>query len=255
MAPSGEPKDSPKPQPLGSLPFLWLFTICTLCVFFLLWRRANSLRTVVSHQLKTWTRAEGQIRLSEDDGPPAHTFVEDSDNEDDADDGEPLAMRVERLRQERQRLLAAGVTAPTNNNNKDGSNNGDRNRNSNGNTLTNSSRSLNNNLNPELGSDPLLGSLTSSATPLPVPTSRAPFSNTHTRTKTDMNTNDATSANGITTNSTPSNTNNNTNNSRNSSDSTGLGVSSKLIDTNTNSSVSPQKSGVLTNCVDDPLSS
>jgi len=49
------------------------------------------LRTVVAHQLKTWTRQEGAVRLSEDDGPPAHSFLEDDEDqeevfEDDDDD-------------------------------------------------------------------------------------------------------------------------------------------------------------------------
>jgi hypothetical protein len=33
-------------------------------------------------RLKTWTRSEGQIRLSEDDGPPAREFLEDDYDED-----------------------------------------------------------------------------------------------------------------------------------------------------------------------------
>ncbi|KLO18651.1 hypothetical protein SCHPADRAFT_899446 [Schizopora paradoxa] len=101
MAPSGEPKDSPKPQPIGAsaFPLVSLFTVCTLCVLFILWRRADSLRTVVAHQLKTWVNGEGRVRLSEDDGPPSHSFIGggESDDEEDADD-EPLAARAERLR-------------------------------------------------------------------------------------------------------------------------------------------------------------
>ncbi|THG95949.1 hypothetical protein EW145_g7875 [Phellinidium pouzarii] len=92
-----EPKESPKPQPIGNFAFISLFTICTVCAFFILWHRANSLRSVVAHQLKTWTRGEGHIRLSEDDGPPSHSFVED-DEDEDVDDEEPLAARMERLR-------------------------------------------------------------------------------------------------------------------------------------------------------------
>ena len=158
-------------------------------------------------------------------------------------------MRVERLRRERQRRLAAGVTAPTNNNNnnKDGSN-------SNGNTLTNSSQSFNNNpnLNPDLGSDPLLVSLTSSATPLPIPTSKAPFSNTHTRMSSNV---------AINANVGKDNTKNNTDNTKNNTNNTNTNTHSTPGSTTTpgagvvNSSVPPQKSGVLTNCVDDPLSS
>ena len=51
-------------------------------------------------RLQTWPNGEGRIRLSEDDGPPAHEFLEDDydeDNEGLADD-EPLAVRAERLR-------------------------------------------------------------------------------------------------------------------------------------------------------------
>ncbi|ETW79993.1 hypothetical protein HETIRDRAFT_243886, partial [Heterobasidion irregulare TC 32-1] len=77
-----EPRQSPKPQPLGNFPSLLLFTTVTVCILFVLWRRADSLRVVVSHQLKTWRRREGNIRLSEDDGPPAHTFLEDEYDDD-----------------------------------------------------------------------------------------------------------------------------------------------------------------------------
>ncbi|KAK7055532.1 hypothetical protein R3P38DRAFT_2847650 [Favolaschia claudopus] len=87
MAPVGEPKESPKPQPMGAnMPMIFLFSICTLCFLFILWRRASELRFVISHQLKTITNSrEGAIRLSEDDGPPAREFLEDdydNDNED-----------------------------------------------------------------------------------------------------------------------------------------------------------------------------
>ncbi|OSX58002.1 hypothetical protein POSPLADRAFT_1174005 [Postia placenta MAD-698-R-SB12] len=85
MAPTvnpGEPRQAPKPQPLGNFPLIILFTTCTCCVLFLLWRRASSLRTVVAHKLTTWTRKDGQIRLSIDDGPPAHEFLQDDFDED-----------------------------------------------------------------------------------------------------------------------------------------------------------------------------
>jgi len=52
----------------------------------------------VAHQLKSWVHGEGAVRLSEGDGPPAHTFVDDDDDDDDVDD-EPLAARAERLQQ------------------------------------------------------------------------------------------------------------------------------------------------------------
>ncbi|KAJ7827882.1 hypothetical protein B0H14DRAFT_2813084 [Mycena olivaceomarginata] len=82
MAPVGEPKESPKPQPMGgNMPMMFLFTTCTLCFLFLLWRRAGALRSVISHQLKTISnsRAEGAIRLSVnvDDhvGPPRESLA------------------------------------------------------------------------------------------------------------------------------------------------------------------------------------
>ncbi|KAJ7699297.1 hypothetical protein B0H17DRAFT_1049378 [Mycena rosella] len=87
----GEPKESPKPQPMGgNMPMIFLITTCTLCFLFILWRRASALRSVISHQLKTITNSnpEGAIRLSEDDGPPAREFLED----DYDDDNEGLDM-------------------------------------------------------------------------------------------------------------------------------------------------------------------
>ncbi|KAJ7042969.1 hypothetical protein C8F04DRAFT_59058 [Mycena alexandri] len=81
----GEPKESPKPQPMGgNMPMIFLFTTCTLCLLFILWRRASALRSVISHQLKTIThsQSEGAIRLSEDDGPPAREFLEDDYDDD-----------------------------------------------------------------------------------------------------------------------------------------------------------------------------
>ncbi|KAF7373633.1 hypothetical protein MSAN_00573700 [Mycena sanguinolenta] len=79
-----EPKESPKPQPMGgNMPMIFLFTTCTLCALFILWRRASALRSVISHQLKTISDARGgAIRLSEDDGPPAREFLEDDYDDD-----------------------------------------------------------------------------------------------------------------------------------------------------------------------------
>ena len=45
-----EPRESPKPQPLGNGPFVILFTTCTLCAIFILWRRASMIRAVVGHR-------------------------------------------------------------------------------------------------------------------------------------------------------------------------------------------------------------
>ncbi|OBZ74497.1 hypothetical protein A0H81_05484 [Grifola frondosa] len=94
-----EPRPAPKPQPLGNIPLIFLFTTCTLCTIFLLWRRASTLRTVVAHQLNTWSGGESAIRLSIDDGPSAREFLDD-DYDDDSErlaDDEPLAMTAKRL--------------------------------------------------------------------------------------------------------------------------------------------------------------
>ncbi|KIM81970.1 hypothetical protein PILCRDRAFT_820855 [Piloderma croceum F 1598] len=100
MAPTGEPRKSPKPQPIGNIPIILLFTICTLCILFIFWRRADALRSAVSHQLKLLTKREGTIRLSIDDGPSSAEFLgdDDHDDHDEQDDNEPLADRAERLR-------------------------------------------------------------------------------------------------------------------------------------------------------------
>jgi hypothetical protein len=77
MAPIGS-----RPEPIGSLPWLILWTTCTMCVLFILWRRASSFRRVVSHQLKTLREPEGRVRLSEDNGPPATEFLNDDYDDD-----------------------------------------------------------------------------------------------------------------------------------------------------------------------------
>ncbi|KAF9009622.1 hypothetical protein BDQ17DRAFT_1348438 [Cyathus striatus] len=105
MAPVGEPRESPKPQPIGNLSFVILVTLCTLCGLFILWRRADSLRQVVSHQLKTFTHSEGRIRLSEDDGPSSREFLDDDyDDDNEALDGnnsddEPLSEHIRKTAQ------------------------------------------------------------------------------------------------------------------------------------------------------------
>ncbi|KAF8440024.1 hypothetical protein L210DRAFT_3541472 [Boletus edulis BED1] len=88
MAP-GEPRGGNKPEPLGNIGLLILTTTCTLGLLYLLWRRASSLRAVVSHQLKTWTTQEGRIRLSEDDGPAATEFLADDEAPETTDHNEP----------------------------------------------------------------------------------------------------------------------------------------------------------------------
>ncbi|KAG6864753.1 hypothetical protein C0991_007354 [Blastosporella zonata] len=61
-----------------------------MCLLFLLWKRADSFRRVVSHQLKTISPLEGRIRLSVDDGPPAREFIDDGDDNEYDDHHEPL---------------------------------------------------------------------------------------------------------------------------------------------------------------------
>jgi len=94
----GEPRESPKPQPLGDITIIILFTACTICALFLIWRKASSLRGVVSHQLKAFTSSDGRIRLSEDDGPPANDFLADDSDDDherfDDSHGETLLQDV-----------------------------------------------------------------------------------------------------------------------------------------------------------------
>ncbi|EAU87795.1 hypothetical protein CC1G_09414 [Coprinopsis cinerea okayama7 len=99
----GEPKESPKPQPIGNQPLIFLITTCTLCGLFLLWRKAEAVRRVVSHRLKTFRRPEGQIRLSEDDGPSATLFLGDDFDDDnahiDASDTDTLSEQMRRATQ------------------------------------------------------------------------------------------------------------------------------------------------------------
>jgi hypothetical protein len=61
-------------------------------------------------RLKTWTRQEGAVRLSEDDGPPAHTFLEEDDDELEEEDSESGA--DDDIRQEGTRR-APGVELQT----------------------------------------------------------------------------------------------------------------------------------------------
>ncbi|KAI0698217.1 hypothetical protein C8T65DRAFT_661104 [Cerioporus squamosus] len=100
MNAAAEPRPTTKPEPLGSFPLIFLFTTCTLCALFLLWRRASEFRTVVAHQLTPWNSGQGRIRLSTDDGPSAREFLDDDYDEDNErlGDEEPLAATAERLR-------------------------------------------------------------------------------------------------------------------------------------------------------------
>lgn len=47
---STEPREGNRPEPLGNVGLLIFATTCTLGLLYLLWRRASSLRAVVSHQ-------------------------------------------------------------------------------------------------------------------------------------------------------------------------------------------------------------
>ncbi|KAF7321122.1 hypothetical protein HMN09_00200100 [Mycena chlorophos] len=110
MAPvaPGEPKPSPKPQPMGgNMPMIFLFTTCTLCFLFILWRRASALRAVISHQLKTMASTSGAIRLSEDGGPPASAFLED--DYDDDNEGLSLDVQVDEAVAARPREIQAAA--------------------------------------------------------------------------------------------------------------------------------------------------
>jgi len=85
MAP-GDARPSPKPQPIGNFPLIFLFTTCGLCAVFILWRKSDSIRAVVAHQLQTWN-GEGRVRLSQDDGPSAAEFLGSDDEFDDDNRG------------------------------------------------------------------------------------------------------------------------------------------------------------------------
>ncbi|KAI0691798.1 hypothetical protein BC835DRAFT_98912 [Cytidiella melzeri] len=101
--PYGEPRKAPKPQPMGNFAMLFLFTTCTICALFLLWRRASSVRMVVAHRLQEWTGNEGGIRLSIEDGPSAREFIDDEEDEDTHDmSDEPLPAHL-------PNITAAGV--------------------------------------------------------------------------------------------------------------------------------------------------
>ena len=45
-----EPRVVPKPEPLGNVALVILSTTCTVCMLFLLWRRASTIKVVVAHQ-------------------------------------------------------------------------------------------------------------------------------------------------------------------------------------------------------------
>ncbi|KAG8843203.1 hypothetical protein FRB96_004230 [Tulasnella sp. 330] len=57
-----------------------------LCLLFILYRRAASIKHVIGTRLKEWTGQEGGVRLSEDNGPSAQSFVVNDHLEDEDDD-------------------------------------------------------------------------------------------------------------------------------------------------------------------------
>ena len=63
-------------------------------------------------RLKTWTRQEGAVRLSEDDGPPAHSFLGEDDDEEDEEgesDGDSIGQENTR-RMPHVELQRVGIT-------------------------------------------------------------------------------------------------------------------------------------------------
>ncbi|KIO19034.1 hypothetical protein M407DRAFT_152968 [Tulasnella calospora MUT 4182] len=90
--PTGEPdpRKSPHPDdPFAGMWFMPMLALAGVCLLFILYRRAASIKYVVANQfpvrLKTWS-GEGQIRLSEDEGPSAQSFVVNDEHEREDDD-------------------------------------------------------------------------------------------------------------------------------------------------------------------------
>ncbi|EIW76641.1 hypothetical protein CONPUDRAFT_84607 [Coniophora puteana RWD-64-598 SS2] len=87
--------DSPrlghKNEPTGSFLIPLVLTIGGLALVFLLWRRASQLKSIVAHQLQTWRGDNaGNVRLSEDNGPPASEFLVDEVIDLERGEGEHL---------------------------------------------------------------------------------------------------------------------------------------------------------------------
>ncbi|KAG8952128.1 hypothetical protein FRC04_005128 [Tulasnella sp. 424] len=81
-----DPRKSPHPDdPFAGMWFMPMLALAGVCLLFILYRRAASIKYVVANQLKTWS-GEGQIRLSEDEGPSAQSFVVNDDHEREDDD-------------------------------------------------------------------------------------------------------------------------------------------------------------------------
>jgi hypothetical protein len=76
MAPIPEPSPGKKPQPIGGSFITLPITIAVLCFLFIFYRRASAIKRVVSVKLKS-LRRQGAVRLSEDDGPSTHEFLDD----------------------------------------------------------------------------------------------------------------------------------------------------------------------------------
>ncbi|KAH9920826.1 uncharacterized protein BXZ73DRAFT_91859 [Epithele typhae] len=117
--PSADPRPVTKEEPLGSWPLILLFTTCTSCVLFLLYRRASQIRTVVSHQyVFLFNHDTGRIRLSVDDGPSAREFLDDDYDDDnerlaDTDPGLAAAAAAQRARNAGPAALPAAPETDT----------------------------------------------------------------------------------------------------------------------------------------------
>ena len=84
------------------------------CVYCVTAQRILIMETIALSRLKTWTRQEGAVRLSEDDGPPAHTFLDEHDDEreeEDSESGDDDSVRQEDIRRVPPvELQRAGIT-------------------------------------------------------------------------------------------------------------------------------------------------
>ncbi|KAG8916161.1 hypothetical protein FRC00_000509 [Tulasnella sp. 408] len=81
-----DPRKRPSPDdPFAGMWFMPMLALAGVCLLFILYRRAAAIKYVVANQLKTWS-GEGQIRLSEDEGPSAQSFVVNDEHEREDDD-------------------------------------------------------------------------------------------------------------------------------------------------------------------------
>ncbi|KAG8980237.1 hypothetical protein FRB93_009325 [Tulasnella sp. JGI-2019a] len=86
---SADPDPRKSPHPDGGfmgLTLAPLLALAVLCLLFILYRRAASIKYIIGTRLNEWTGQEGQVRLSEDNGPSAQSFVVNDQLEDEDDD-------------------------------------------------------------------------------------------------------------------------------------------------------------------------